>query len=64
MARNDARKEERRSVEEETRGLLATVMMLGVMSVSPALVNHDVDHHFNNGHKIDDGADHDADALG
>ncbi len=44
--------------------LLATGMMLGVMSVSPALAHHDVDHHFNKVHKIDDGADHDADALG
>jgi hypothetical protein len=36
--------------------LLATVMMLGVMSVSPALAHHDVGHD-NNGNKVSDGAD-------
>ncbi len=36
--------------------LLATVMLLGVMSVSPALAHHDVGHD-NNGRKSDDGAD-------
>jgi hypothetical protein len=38
--------------------LLATVMMFGVMGVSPALAHHDVGH-VNQGHKLDDGADPD-----
>ena len=38
--------------------LLATVMMLGVMSVSPAMAHHDVGH-TNNGNKADDSLDHD-----
>ncbi len=42
--------------------LLATVMMLGVMSVSPALAHHDVDHD-NSGHKADDNADRDQGAA-
>jgi hypothetical protein len=39
--------------------LLATVMMLGVMSAAPALAHHDVDHH-NKGNKANDlfGTDH------
>jgi hypothetical protein len=36
--------------------LLATVMMLGAMGVSPALAHHDVGH-TNLGNKEDDGAD-------
>ena len=39
--------------------LLATVMMLGVMGVSPALAYYDVGHNFHSeaGNKSDDGAD-------
>jgi len=38
--------------------LLATVMMLGVMSAAPALAHHDVGH-VNQGHQDDDNADRD-----
>jgi hypothetical protein len=36
--------------------MLATVMLLGVMSAAPALAHHDVDH-LNNGNSKPDGPD-------
>jgi hypothetical protein len=36
--------------------MVAMVLMLGVMSVPPAMAHHDVDH-TNAGHKADDSAD-------
>ncbi len=37
--------------------LIALMMALG--SAAPAMAHHTPDHHFNNGHKLDDNADRD-----